>query len=224
MLKMSKESIVFVVDDDDCICEAVTDLLAPSGLLVLAFNSVAQYLAFDRPQRTACLILDVRLPDDTGLNLQARLTDTDHPPIVFITGHGDVESSVRAIKAGAVDFLTKPFGRRELLQAVVTALDVDEKARIRRTERVRLMARFSTLTPREREVLPLVASGLLNKQAAALLGISKVTLQIHRGQVMRKMAAKSLAQLVRMADMLGICSILPTLDEDRVADGPGVRA
>ncbi|MFL9937102.1 response regulator [Paraburkholderia sp. RL18-103-BIB-C] len=221
---MSKESIVFVVDDDDCICEAVTDLLAPLSLSVITFNSVAEYMAFDRPQRTACLILDVRLPDDTGLNLQARLADTDHPPIIFITGHGDVESSVRAIKAGAVDFLTKPFGRRELLRAVMTALDVDEKARIRRTERARLLSCFSTLTPREREVLPLVASGLLNKQAAALLGISQVTLQIHRGQVMRKMAAKSLAQLVRMADMLGICSPLPPSDEDRVADGPGIRA
>lgn len=152
----------------------------------------------------ACLILDVELPDISGLELQRQIAQGDHPPIVFITGHGDIPSSVQAIKHGAVDFLTKPFGDAELMAAVGAALTRDRENRAARAELRALEERYLDLTPREREVLPLVVSGLLNKQAAAELGISEVTLQIHRRNVMQKMAAASLADLVRIAERLEI--------------------
>ena len=152
----------------------------------------------------ACLILDVELPDINGLDLQSQTADGYHPPIVFITGHGDIPTSVRAIKAGAVDFLTKPFKEADLMRAIDAAIAQDRDARRKRAELAELRQRLSSLTPREREVLPLVVSGLLNKQAAAELGISEVTLQIHRGNIMKKMSAESLAELVRMAGMLEI--------------------
>jgi FixJ family two-component response regulator len=196
--------VIYVVDDDHTVREAVEDLLASCGYRVLTFGSAAEYMAADRSPLPACLILDVKLPDRNGLELQAQLPDDRHPPIVFITGHGDIPSSVRAMKAGAVDFLAKPFSPHELLEAVDAALARDRHARAAAAELNALRARYVALTPRERDVLPLIVSGMLNKQAAALLGISIVTLQIHRGNVMRKMAADSLPDLVRMAARLGV--------------------
>jgi FixJ family two-component response regulator len=152
----------------------------------------------------SCLILDVELPDINGLDLQRQIAEAEHPPIVFITGHGDIPSSVRAIKGGAVDFLTKPFSDADLMIAVGAAIAQDREARSARAELGMVRRRYLDLTPREREVLPLVVSGLLNKQAAAELGISEVMLQIHRRNVMQKMAAASLADLVRMAERLDI--------------------
>jgi FixJ family two-component response regulator len=196
------DHIVLVVDDDAQVREALSELLSSLGFNSATFGSAAEYAAFARPELPACLVLDVELPDINGLDLQRRIAHIGHPPIVFITGHGDVRTSVRAIKAGAVDFLTKPFGERELLDAVRAALEQDRRARQQRSELVDLQQRFAQLTPREREVLPLVVSGMLNKQAAAQLGISEITLQIHRGKIMKKMKAKSLASLVRMAGSL----------------------
>jgi FixJ family two-component response regulator len=168
------------------------------------FGSAAEYLAYPKPDVPACLVLDVGLPDINGLDLQRQIAQGNHPQIVFITGHGDIPSSVRAIKAGAVDFLTKPFRESDLMRAINAALAQDREARRKRAELADLHRRLACLTPREREVLPLVVSGLLNKQAAAELGISEVTLQIHRGSIMKKMGAGSLAELVRMAGALEI--------------------
>jgi FixJ family two-component response regulator len=196
--------VVFVVDDDFRLREALQELLTAAGMNVVTFGSAAEFLAYPRPDAPACLILDVDLPDINGLELQSQLEPDNHPPVVFITGYGDVPSSVRALKAGAVDFLMKPFSDSDLLGAIATALGKDRDARRRRSEIDVLKRRFAALTPREREVLPLVVSGLLNKQAAAELGISEVTLQIHRGKIMHKMEAQSLAELVRMAGTLRI--------------------
>jgi len=200
----AKDHIVLVVDDDVRMREALHELLTSAELNVVTFGSAAEYLAFARPELPACLVLDVELPDINGLDLQRQIA-AEHPaPIVFITGHGDVPRSVRALKAGAVDFLTKPFSESDLLGAIQAALAQDREARQTRLNLAALQQRFSALTPREREVLPLVVSGLLNKQAAGELGISEVTLQIHRGRIMHKMKAESLAELVRMAGTLGI--------------------
>jgi FixJ family two-component response regulator len=199
---MADDHIVFIVDDDRRIRESLTDLLSSYGMNALAFGSAAEYLAYPQPEAAACVILDVRLPDINGLELQSRIAHGYHPHIVFITGHGDIPSSVRAIKAGAVDFLSKPFKAADLIRAVNAALEQNREARRLRADLGELNRRFSTLTPREREVLPLVASGLLNKQAAAELGISGITLQIHRSKIMKKMCAASLADLVRMAGLL----------------------
>jgi len=200
----SKDHIIFVVDDDSRIREALFELLSSLGLRVVTFGSAAEYMEFPKPDLPACLILDVKLPGINGLDLQSQIADTDHPPIVFVTGHGDIPSSVRAIKAGAVDFLTKPFNQQDLLEAIHAAVAQDRKARRERAELFQLQQRYASLTPREREVLSLVVSGLLNKQAAAELGISLVTLQLHRSKVMQKMAAKSFAELVRMAGQLRV--------------------
>src|SRR5258708_5495337 len=164
----------------------------------------ADFIGAAKPDVPACLLLDLELPDINGLDLQARIASANHPHIVFITGHADVPSSVRAFKAGAVDFLTKPFSESELLNAIDAAIARDRDARVKRVELAALQRRMSGLTPREREVFPLVASGLLNKQAAAALRISETTLQIHRGKIMHKMEAEYLADLVRMAAALGI--------------------
>ena len=199
-----EDPVVFVVDDDRRICEALTELLASFDLRAVAFQSAAAYLAHPKPDGPACLVLDVQLPDINGLDLQSRFAQGSLPPIVFITGHGDIPSTVRAIKAGAVDFLTKPFEGGALMRAVHAALAQSRQARDAGAERADLERRLAMLTPREREVLPLIASGLLNKQAAAELGISEVTLQIHRGKIMRKMQAGSFAELVRMAAALSL--------------------
>jgi FixJ family two-component response regulator len=201
---MTSDHLVMIVDDDYRVREALQELLAAAALRSVAFASAAEYIAYPRPEVPACLILDVELPDINGLDLQRQIDDGYHPPIIFITGHGDIPSSVRAMKAGALDFLTKPFNDEEVLKLVHVALAQDRECRVKQADVDSLKLRFESLTPREREVLPLVASGLLNKQAAAHLGISEVTLQIHRSKVMRKMAADSLADLVRMAESLNI--------------------
>lgn len=198
------DHVVFIVDDDRRIREALSDLLSSFDMHAVAFGSAADYMAYPKPDVPACLVLDVQLPDINGLDLQSRIAQGNHPQIVFITGHGDIPSSVRAIKTGAVDFLTKPLREVDLMRAINSALAQDRDARRKRAELADLQQRLSRLTPREREVLPLVVSGLLNKQAAAELGISEVTLQIHRGSIMKKMEAGSLAELVRMAGTLEI--------------------
>jgi FixJ family two-component response regulator len=200
----SEDHTVYVVDDDVRMCEALRELFSSLGVTSVTFGSVSEYVAYRKPDLPACLILDVELPDISGLDFQRQLGDAYHPPIVFITGHGDIPSSVRAIKAGAVDFLAKPFSQPDLMAAVDAAITRDRHARLERAERARLQQRYSSLTPRESQVLPLIVSGLLNKQAAGELGISEVTLQIHRSRIMQKMAADSFADLVRMAGQLNI--------------------
>lgn len=198
------DHIVFIVDDDTRIREALSELLASHGIRALAYSSAGEYVLADKPDLPASLILDVELPDINGLDLQKQIADGNHPPIVFITGHGDIPSSVRAIKHGAVDFLTKPISDEELMSAIEAGFARDRQARLERAEIAALRNRYAALTRRERDVLPLVVSGLLNKQAAAELGISEVTLQIHRRNVMHKMAAASLADLVKLAEKLQI--------------------
>jgi FixJ family two-component response regulator len=200
----SEDHTVYVVDDDVRMCEALRELFTSLGMASVTFGSVAEYVAYQKPDLPSCLILDVELPDISGLDFQRQLGDAYHPPIVFITGHGDIPSPVRAIKAGAVDFLAKPFSQPDLMAAVDAAITRDRHARLERAERAQLQQRYSSLTPRESQVLPLIVSGLLNKQAAAELGISEVTLQIHRSRIMQKMAADSFADLVRMAGQLNI--------------------
>jgi len=200
----AEDFIVFVVDDDPRMREALSELLESVGWRAIAFGSAGEYLSHQRPNLAACLILDVELPDINGLDVQKQIAHGDHPPIVFLTGHGDIPSSVRAIKHGAVDFLTKPFTEEALLNAIRSAVERDWLARRERAELSIRRQRLASLTPREREVLPLVVSGLLNKQAAAELGISEVTLQIHRRKIMQKMEADSLADLVRIAEKLEI--------------------
>jgi FixJ family two-component response regulator len=199
-----RKEIAFLVDDDARVRDAIGELLESLGWRAETFASAADYLAYPKPDLPACLILDVELPDINGLEFQKQLSVADHPPIVFITGHGDIPSSVRAIQGGAVDFLTKPVGADELVAAVRAAIDRDCAQRSVRAERAELSRRLAELTPREREVLPLVVSGLLNKQAAAELGISEITLQIHRSKIMQKMQAASLPDLVRIAEKLNI--------------------
>ncbi len=198
------EEIVFVVDDDARVREALCELLEALGWRAETFATAADYIAYAKPDLPACLILDIELPDINGLDLQKRLSHEVHSPIVFLTGHGDIPSSVRAIQGGAVDFLTKPVRESDLEAAVRAAIDRDRIQRSARAERADLDYRFASLTPREREVLQLVVSGFLNKQSAAELGISEVTLQIHRSKIMRKMQAASLPELVRIAEKLQI--------------------
>jgi FixJ family two-component response regulator len=196
--------LVIIVDDDFRVREALSDFLASRNLASVAFGSASEYLCFGNPNVPSCIILDLSLPDIDGLELQTAIAPTQHPPIVFITGRGDIPSSVKAMKAGAIDFLTKPINEEQLLQAIDTALNRDRESRHNRAELMKLEERYASLTPREREVLPLVVSGLLNKQAATELGISQVTLQIHRSRVMQKMKARSVADLVRMTERLNI--------------------
>ncbi len=200
----SQDEIVFVVDDDIRVREAIGELLESMGWRAETFAAAADYIAFAKPDLPACLILDVELPDINGLDLQRQIADGDDPPIVFITGHGDIRSSVRAIRHGAVDFLTKPFSDVDLLAAIRTAIAQDRERRTERAELALLRQRYGNLTQRERDVLPLVVSGILNKQAAAELGISEVTLQVHKRNVMQKMGTASLAELVRIAEKLQI--------------------
>ena len=200
----TNDHIVFIVDDDPRIREALSELLESHGILAVAYGSAGEYVRAEKPDLPASLILDVELPDINGLDLQKQIAEGSHPPIVFITGYGDIPSSVRAIKRGAVDFLTKPFTDDDLMRAVRAGLAQDRRSRLERADMAVLRKRYMALTPREREVLPLVVSGLLNKQAAAELGISEVMLQIHRRNVMQKMAAASLADLVRIAEKLQV--------------------
>jgi FixJ family two-component response regulator len=201
------DPIVFVIEDDSSMREALTDLITSVGLLVEPFKSGRDFLEYRRPDAPACLVLDVRLPGLSGLDLQRALVRTEAPiPIVFISGHGDIPMSVRAIKEGAVDFLTKPFRDQDLLDAIQRALEIDRGARQDRSVVAELRHCYESLTKRERDVMKLVVSGLLNKQIAGELGSSEVTVKMHRGQVMRKMKAQSLVQLVRMAEKIGITS------------------
>ena len=200
----SDSPVVFVVDDDHRVREALSSLISSAGLQVEVFGSAAEFLESEKPDAPACLVLDLQLPGTSGLELQQQLLDGDAAPIVFISGHGDIPSSVRAIKAGAIEFLSKPFDDQDLLRAIHAAIEQDRIARQKRSELAVLQGRYNLLTPREREVLPFVVAGFANKQTGADLGTSEITIGVHRGNIMRKMAAKSLAELVRMADKLGI--------------------
>ena len=198
------DPIVFVVDDDHRMQEALSSLVEAMGFRVATFGSASDFLEAEKPDSPACLLLDLELPDINGLELQRELADREAPPVIFVTGHGDIPSSVRAMKAGAVEFLTKPFDEQELQSAIEKAVDMDRLARERRSELTHLKERYELLTPREQEVLPFVVAGFLNKQTAFDLGTSEITIRVHRGQIMRKMGARSLAELVRMADKLGV--------------------
>jgi FixJ family two-component response regulator len=199
------ESIVFVVDDDASVRQALQSLFRSVGLQAQVFGSTAEFLSSDLPDVASCLVLDVRLPGISGLDFQNELAKARIlVPIIFITGHGDIPMSVKAMKAGAVEFLTKPFRDQELLDAIGIALNLDRTRRENAKAVSNLRALFESLTPREREVMALVTAGLMNKQIAAQLNVSEVTVKVHRGNAMGKMRARSLAELVRMADVLGI--------------------
>jgi FixJ family two-component response regulator len=202
---MDAEALVFVVDDDAPMRASLQNLLRSVGLRVEAFASAQEFLRSTRPDVPSCLVLDVRLPGLSGLELQQRLAEGDMAmPIIFITGHGDIPMTVQAMKAGAVEFLTKPFRDQALLDAIQQALARDRQAREQQTKSEELRRRYRSLTPREREVMALVVAGLLNKQIAGELGTSEASVKVHRQHVMEKMGAGSLAALVRMADRLGI--------------------
>lgn len=201
----TRESIVLIVEDDASMRRALTNLFQSVGLGVAVFGSASEMLQDKLPDIASCLVLDIRLPGLSGLDFQAELTKANiHIPVIFMTGHGDIPMTVRAMKGGAVDFLTKPFRDQDMLDAVVTAIDRDRQRR--ETDKIiaNLRALLETLTPREREILALVSSGLMNKQIAAELGLAEITVKIHRGHIMKKMGSKSLADLVRKAEMLGI--------------------
>ena len=196
---------VFVIDDDAAIRDALQSLISSMKLHVELFGSAAEFLQRERPDVPSCLVLDVRLPGISGLDFQRKLTEVNHSiPVIFITGHGDIPMSVCAMKAGAVEFLTKPFRDQDLLDAIHVALERDRARRQQESEMIVLRERFESLTPREQEVLPLVVSGRLNKQIAAELGTSEITVKVHRASVMRKMQADSLPDLVKMAVRLGL--------------------
>jgi FixJ family two-component response regulator len=197
-------SVVYVVDDDPSVREALESLLRSAGLAVTTFASASEFSARPRSSAPACLVLDLNLPEGSGLDVQRDLAKQDPMPIVFITGHGDVPTSVRAMKAGAIEFLPKPFRSEALIAAVEEALESVRKTWDARADLLQLRSRVDSLTPRQREVLALVVAGKLNKQIAHELGITEVTVKGHRGQIMRKLNANSIAELVRMAGRVGI--------------------
>jgi FixJ family two-component response regulator len=198
------EPIVFVVDDDQSVREGIQSLLKSAGFSVDTFPTAKMFLNHPRPDRPACVILDVRMPGLSGLDLQRELTKSGVSiPIIFVTGHGNVRMTAQAMKAGAVEFLTKPFREQELIDAVRESIGRDRMERRRRAELFGIRRLFESLTSRERDVMTKVAAGFLNKQVAAQLGISEITVKVHRAHVMKKMHAKSLADLVRIADRLG---------------------
>lgn len=198
-------SFVAVVDDDPAVLEALDSLLRSISLTTRLFGSPAELLAAQLPDAPGCIVLDVRLPGVSGLDFQGQLAERGvSRPIVFMTGHGDIPMSVRAMKAGAVDFLSKPFRDQDMLDAVSAAIERDRQQRLTASSRKDLTAEFETLTAREREVMAHVVAGLMNKQVAGILGLSEITVKIHRGNVMRKMGVRSLADLVRKAEALGI--------------------
>jgi FixJ family two-component response regulator len=202
---LETEPIVFVVDDDPSMRQALANLFRSVGLRAEVFGSARELLESELPDVASCLVLDIRLPGPSGLDFQAELAKADiQIPIIFMTGHGDIPMTVKAMKAGAIDFLTKPFRDQDMLDAVATAIERDRTRRRDQKAVAELRAVFETLTTRERDVFALVASGLMNKQIAAEIGLAEITVKIHRGHLMRKMGARSLADLVRMAEMLGI--------------------
>jgi FixJ family two-component response regulator len=197
--------VVFIVEDDELVRRALSNLFQSMGLEVEMFGSASQMLQSTLPDVASCLVLDVRLPGLSGLDFQAELAKANiHIPIIFMTGHGDIPMTVRAMKGGAVDFLTKPFRDQDMLDAVMVAIERDRKRREAEQAVAKLQVGFETLTGRERDVMALVASGLMNKQVAGELGLAEITVKIYRGQIMKKMSARSLADLVRMAEALGI--------------------
>jgi FixJ family two-component response regulator len=199
------EPVVIVMEDDVSVRRALTDLFQSVGLKVEVFDAASEMLQGRLPDVASCLVLDIRLPGLSGLDFQTELVKANiHIPIIFMTGHGDIPMTVRAMKGGAVDFLTKPFRDQDILDAVATAIERDRKRRESDKVVTQLQGLFETLTHREREVFVLVWSGLMNKQAAAELGLAEITVKLHRGNIMRKMGAKSLADLVRMAETLGL--------------------
>lgn len=201
----NEEAIVFIIDDDPDVRSALGDLLLSVGLRSESFGSAAEFLQRNVQDVVSCLILDVRLPGSSGLDFQKNLTKADIGiPIIFVTGHGDIPMTVRAMKGGAVEFLTKPFREQDLLDAVQVALAKDRARREQQRSLRELRERFEALSPREQDVMALVTAGLMNKQVAAEMGISEVTVKVHRRNVMRKLAVKSAADLVRMADVLGL--------------------
>jgi FixJ family two-component response regulator len=201
----AREPLVFIVEDDESIRRALSNLFQSVGLEVELFGSASEMLQSKLPDVASCLVLDIRLPGLSGLDFQAELAKANiHIPIIFMTGHGDIPMSVRAMKGGAVDFLTKPFRDQDMLDAVTVAIERDRKRREADKIVAGLQTHFETLTPREREILALVSSGLMNKQIAAELGLAEITVKIHRGHIMKKMGARSLADLVRRAETLGI--------------------
>ncbi len=204
------EPVVFVIDDDPSVRRAIRRLIGSVGLQVELFGSAKEFLRGERLDAPSCLVLDIRLPGISGLDFQRGLAEANiHIPIIFITAHGDIPMTVRAMKAGAVEFLTKPFRDQDLLDAIHVALERDRAKRQQEEEMATLHQRWESLTPREREVLPLVVSGLLNKQIAGEIGTSETTVKVHRGQLMRKMGADSLAELVRLAERIGIPNTKP---------------
>jgi FixJ family two-component response regulator len=205
-MAVNSEPIVLVLDDDSSVRDALLGLFRSVGLRVAAFKSATEFLQAELPNSPSCLVLDLQLPDINGLELQQKLAETNGPPIVFISGHGDIPSSVRAMKAGAVEFLVKPFNDGELLDAVRSAIARDRQKRREKLELAELQRSYALLSLRECEVLPLIVAGLTNRQSAEKLGIAEITLQVHRGQIMRKMGAASVPDLVRMTGKLGVLS------------------
>jgi FixJ family two-component response regulator len=200
-----REPIIFIVEDDELVRRALGNLFQSVGLEVEMFGSASEMLQSKLPDVASCLVLDVRLPGLSGLDFQAELAKANiHIPIIFMTGHGDIPMTVRAMKGGAVDFLTKPFRDQDMLDAVTLAIERDRKRREAERIVAKLQTLFETLTGRERDVMALVASGLMNKQVAGELGLAEITVKIYRGHIMKKMGARSLADLVRMAETLGI--------------------